>query len=84
MNFSIDEIVDFIKTLIVPVFVSGIVSYWVSRITYKYESRHSDDVEIFANLYENLLFLRNNFLFQLSRCFMLIIIIMYHVICGTI
>lgn len=61
MNFSINEIVDFIKTLIVPVFVSGIVSYWVSRITYKYESRHSDDVQIFANLYKNLLFLKDNF-----------------------
>ena len=42
MNFSIDEIVDFIKTLIVPFFVSGIVSYWVSRITYKIEEYLKD------------------------------------------
>ena len=61
MYFSINEIMDFIKTLIVPVLVSGIVSYWVSRATYKYECKHSDDIEIFNNLYKNLLFLKDNF-----------------------
>ena len=61
MNFSMNEIIDFIKTLIVPVLVSGIVSYLVSRATYKYECKHSDDIEIFNNLYKNLLFLKDNF-----------------------
>ena len=61
MNFNLSEIVDLIRTLIIPVIVSGLVSYWVSRYTYKYESRHSDDTEIFGNLYKNLLILRDNF-----------------------